>query len=719
MPYTPPSSVTCTNRPGVAPAYPRRGGFHERHKSEPPLTSSGRFRTCASPSSSYIHRHRRSPNIHESISLLPPRDNSTNVAAGQGHATTNSSPAGWKPPQTNTSSLIQSCAVLSPPETRQNSSDEDEQNKGKEEQKVRVELQDAFMSMEQQTSRLSVQDPIGITDSVSPRAELPLVADSHRKPPSIDILPLRSQSPDGLSLRQLPEIEMHTPEQSDREDEPDLAPRPPMIRKKSGELVRPALRMRKRPCSVPGTPTFAKNVHFDVQLEQVRHFLQLDMPVAVSTGSSPAEEYDGDTEFPFGPHSVPKAKHFQWEARITNFPDSAEISDNAPVRLERLFLSADNRYLVGIVAVANLAFQKHVAARFTLDHWKTVSEVEAEYNNDPHSIKNVDSNYNYDRFHFNIRLADLADLEAKTMFICIRYLVNGLEFWDNNMARNYHVKFSKRYNPTTGRHDVRGDPTGSYPRTNRNITRPLSMPPLSNDVPFVPARSFRSSLDDDFAQLPEQVPRSRTDDDLLETPTKRTKPAAQAFATRYNFGSSLSAAMQPGGIDTVQVDTDVNEHVASIQQITGTPETKSIPDSQSVSYWEPMRPSDLLSAKPCHQSPGYKELVDKYCFYETSSPTTVRTRSSDQKRTISKRQPISRRETSPSDLPLFSSQESSKDERPQITLPSRSPRSRSSSRSRSDFGSNSSSPVIFSHSLHQEIPTRLLSESPAPTAIRG
>ncbi|EEP81468.1 predicted protein [Uncinocarpus reesii 1704] len=573
------------------------------------------------------------------------------------------------------------------------------------------------MSMEPQPMLSSAEGATGRKELLSPRAELPLVVtDARRKPPSIDILPLRSSSVDGTILRQLPEIEMHTPDQSDREDEESVV-RPSMIRKKSGELVRPALRMKKRPSSMPGTPTFVKNVHFDVQLEQVRHFLQLDMPVAVSAGSSPADEYDGDTEFPFGADSVPQTKPFQWEARVTNFPK--EVNERSPVRLERMFLSSDNKYLVGIVAVANLAFHKHVVARFTLDHWKTVSEVEAEYDNNPRKDNLLGANSNYDRFHFHIRLADLADLESKTMFVCIRYHVNGLEFWDNNDARNYHVNFSRKYKWTNGSRGHACGPSNPFARNIRINPRPHSMPPLPSNMPFLPARSFQSPRDDGFSRPQQQVPLSHADDDLLDTPTKRTKPPAQAFATRYDFGSSLSAAMQPGTLDLVQPGSDTNNRVTPLQDMGGMLRTKLV-SSPSTFSREPIRPSDILSEKPYHESPGYKELVDKYCFFETaSSPTKARSRPDDPQSTVDENQPNPHQELPPSESPLFSSVEASPThEEPSMSLPFRSPRPQSPN----DPSSSSSSPLRF-HSLRQTIPTGLLSQSPTPTptptAIRG
>lgn len=218
-----------------------------------------------------------------------------------------------------------------------------------------------------------------------------------------------------------------------------------MLRKKSGELVRPSLRPsphRRPPSSMPETTTFPKAVHFDQHLEHVRYFLQVDRPLAISTDSSLTESYDGNTELLLSDEDSPNtsSRLFEWEIVASNFPAETPDRLRQPVLVERVFLLADNNTLAGSVAVANLAFQKTVIARFTLDYWKTTSEVLAEYNNDIH-LKQADG---YDRFNFNIKLSDQANLEAKTMFFCVRYAVNGVEYWDNNNLKNFRVNFRKK-----------------------------------------------------------------------------------------------------------------------------------------------------------------------------------------------------------------------------------------------------------------------------------
>ncbi|KAK3363768.1 hypothetical protein B0T25DRAFT_53590 [Lasiosphaeria hispida] len=90
--------------------------------------------------------------------------------------------------------------------------------------------------------------------------------------------------------------------EADTDDEIYEYMKPQMVRKTAGELVRPALRppSSRRPSSMPGTPTFSKAVHFDSHLDHIRHFLQVDRPLAVSAGSTPSEkESDDDADYPF------------------------------------------------------------------------------------------------------------------------------------------------------------------------------------------------------------------------------------------------------------------------------------------------------------------------------------------------------------------------------------------------------------------------------------
>jgi hypothetical protein len=386
-------------------------------------------------------------------------------------------------------------------------------------------------------------------------------------------------------------------------DRDELAPKPPMVRKKSGEVVRPALRTKRRPSSMPGTPTFSKNVHFDAQLEHIRHFLQLDKPLAVSADTSPVETYPGATEYPF--YQVPT---YEWEVKLPNFPADSTARRIQPVRLDRIYLSADQQSLIGVVVVANLAFQKNVLARFTLDYWKTVSEVSAEYNQD---VRRKHVNDGYDRFNFTINLSDVTNLETKTLFLCIRYTVAGQEYWDNNSSINYQVDFAKKEKtrpaetPSAPTHEAQ-----SLPRSRSAVSiasRPLSMPSFgefgSSSTPNFSFPRDSRNADSDFHLSPLDHP------DLLEQPKPREKPAKQAWSNRYDFGASLSAIKSNG---------------ASEDRTTLTAKARSVGGGHSRSFSsndagspKPQPVAPLVSGKLHQESSSYKELVDKYCFVRT------------------------------------------------------------------------------------------------------
>ncbi|GAA6056479.1 hypothetical protein JCM3770_007022 [Rhodotorula araucariae] len=214
-----------------------------------------------------------------------------------------------------------------------------------------------------------------------------------------------------------------------------------MVRKKSGELVRPSLKADtsrrdfSKPRSAPATPVCPKYVHFDTQLEHVKHFLAQQRPAAVSRSGSPleTETEDEPESFPFPAMAQPQAGTVKLV--LSNFPTKSRIDRDAYV--ESLTMTPDGKSIRGIVRVRNLAFEKWVAVRFTLDHWQTVSEVSAEHHE---SIPGGHA----DRFAFTIRLQDLlAHIEHKTMYLAVRYTVGGREIWDNNDGQNYRVEFKR------------------------------------------------------------------------------------------------------------------------------------------------------------------------------------------------------------------------------------------------------------------------------------
>ena len=447
-------------------------------------------------------------------------------------------------------------------------------------------------------------------------------------------------STDASAFFDFPKNKFDSPARSGSEDEmdemedEDLEIKPSLIRKKSGELVRPALRAsstRRRPSSMPGTPTYAKAVHFqDNSLEHVRTFLQVDRPIAVSAGSSPVDSYDEDSEYPFGEtEAKPKSPPYEWEIRVTNFPCETLERQAFPVRTEKVYLSADTKVLMGNVAVRNLAFHKLVVARFTLDYWKTTSEVIAEYNGD---VRKKKTNDGCDRFTFNIKLEDQANLENKTMFFCVRYNVGGQDYWDNNNSTNYQVDFSKKFIPQNGKQRVQPTstrPLNALPRSKPAQQRPRSMPSFDDFGSHVAPFDFTS-----FPQPNAMVGdspirfRNRPSKDIVPDAPGKPKASAnqQAFGNRYDFGASISAAISAASTATPKVSTPQSETPPVLNTQPSVTAGKIVSSSQQngknglAAPPAFTKPTALTTEKPALQSSSYHELLDKYCFVR-SRPT--------------------------------------------------------------------------------------------------
>ncbi|XP_028391373.1 protein phosphatase 1 regulatory subunit 3C-like [Dendronephthya gigantea] len=88
-------------------------------------------------------------------------------------------------------------------------------------------------------------------------------------------------------------------------------------------------------------------------------------------------------------------------------------------------------HIRGEVFVANLAFEKQVKARFTLDSWQTHDEIEGEFLSN--CTKDVD------RFVFKIPIPRDDAIKKFKVEFAVSYTVLGDTFWDNNNGFNYHV----------------------------------------------------------------------------------------------------------------------------------------------------------------------------------------------------------------------------------------------------------------------------------------
>ncbi|RMD42770.1 hypothetical protein DV735_g2337, partial [Chaetothyriales sp. CBS 134920] len=627
----------------------------------------------SSASQTYLTKHRRSPSLNDPPKeVLHHGETYDEVSGFDPHGSLRKSP----PPINN--ARIPPGMTISPPDSAPPSDDEDN-GRGRirhlEEDNLK-ELQAAIQTIRQrkESSPNRAQDDqtaIGVADQLNdqhfdgPRAanRPPLSKEARkithsRSNTDSSILLEPSALTTSASLTSLSKLRRESDEES---DESGSGSRPPMLRKKSGELVRPALRpaSHRRPSSMPGTPTYSKAVHFDSHLEHVRHFLQVDRPLAVSAGSSPVEAYESENEFPFGSDedgARPRQQSFEWEIKLPNFspPTKAQGQKVKPVQVERVFLSSDNKNLIGCIAVQNLAFHKSVVTRFTFDHWKTTSELVAEYSQE---VRGPLQNDGLDRFTFSLQLADQVNLANKTLFFCVRYHVNGQEFWDNNGGSNYQVDFSKKPKPQSGKHglpSLRTRPLTALPRSGSQSVSQGSRPKLSSGS----FDDFATGCDSFTASAPPTVligepsikfrtPRSRPEF-VLDSPTR--KHGGAKFGYRYDFSSSLSAARNNanapvGNQNSSSPSQDARQSSTQVPAVKAT--TKPASDAAAVPVKlesgvpavaadalskapavAPVssKPGALFSEKPSLSSQSYRELVEKYCFFGTPKSNTALTK---------------------------------------------------------------------------------------------
>lgn len=637
MPYTPPSqrSPAASNR--QSPAISRSSSYvgPQHNGLSKPLTSAPRPGLPRSNSStSYLNRERRSPSLQQN--LTPDDTPAATPVMEETQEHKGISPTGsfrQSTPPIN-DRAVPTGAAISPPDSAQDSSDDDEPERGRARELENLrELKDAVGAIEMHRQGSPETD---LDKNGKPRLALDL---SMASPPSkalgLKLSPLsrearkisHSRSNTEPAVMDFARQSSESPS-SESDVEEMGSKKPPMLRKKSGELVRPALRAssaRRRPSSMPGTPTYSKAVHFDNNLEHVRHFLQVDRPLAVSATSSPADLHDGETEFPFhhdqGRFIEPP---WQWEIRTPNFPHDSVDRAHMPVRVEKVFLSSDNKTLIGTVAVHNLAFHKSVVARFTLDFWKTTSEVSAEYS---HDVRHKQVDDIHDRFAFGIKLEDQTNLEKKSLFFCVRYSVNGQEFWDSNSGMNYQVDFSKKAVPQRGKSGTPGNaskPLSSSQRSRPNLPlssarpRPVSVPTFDDfahgfDAPF--ALKSPPTAESLVGEKPIKFRNKSADTAAPDAPGLRTKNQGQAFGTRYDFGASLSATKQ--GLDSPPLSSPSPFPHSNASASLG----ESTQATQRSNAETGVQKPAALSEKPSLQSQSYNDLINKYCFVRSAKRT--------------------------------------------------------------------------------------------------
>lgn len=616
MPYTPPSNRSPASSAPPSPDRSRGPSFHQQ-----PNANS---RPVLPRSASYLTRHRRT-----SPAVAAPRTSELSPEATSEDLKAMVASVRQSPPPITGDRGMPNGAIISPPDS---SSDDDDlpqlrgEVRGRQIENLK-ELHDAVNQIPQR-SRL-VADAANEVSDAGDLLVLPTQTSCKLhsfSTGSLDSLTGHRRFSHARSATE-PHISISKSSSSsgtgsDEDSDGDLLQKPQMVRKKSGELVRPALRpaSRRRPSSMPGTPTFSKAVHFDSHLEHVRHFLQVDRPLAVSAGSSPVDNYESDNEYPFSQPARPPL--FEWEIVMANVPFDTPARKAQPVRLERVWLSNDQKCLIGSIAVANIAFHKLVVCRFTLDYWKTTSEVAAEYIGE---IRPVETPHGQDRFNFTIKLSDLANLESKTLYFCIRYDVNGQEHWDNNGGTNFQVDFRKKLVPRNGKKVIgaASRPLGGLPKSNRRPSLPAKKTAHTDEFGDSQKVNLNQSiyeyLGEESGPTGLRLKGVQSTSDLAgdNLSVGLSAPTGQ-FSHRYDFGNSLTRAIQSAK-DTIGTKSDAlymkpwkRPSAPTALNTTENPHVDTVKTEPTK-----LASSPVDSSMASISSASYEEIVNKWCFVGT------------------------------------------------------------------------------------------------------
>lgn len=229
----------------------------------------------------------------------------------------------------------------------------------------------------------------------------------------------------------------------------------PLLRKKSGELVKSSLKLLAlRSMSTPQLPLSPnKSVRFASELTNIKLFDGTDSPSTVST----ADNTPLGSPRPFDDNAT---SYFQWNWK--NDDDISDITDTSsdddeysglsfkkkeyqiqchdipqrlntknPVYLESVQLSSNKRSLEGYIMCDNLAFEKKLSIKLTFNHWKSSVII--------HDVKYIKSYpaVNYDKFKFSIALDNLPRFVS--IELVVKYEVNHRAYWDNNNHKNYNI----------------------------------------------------------------------------------------------------------------------------------------------------------------------------------------------------------------------------------------------------------------------------------------
>jgi hypothetical protein len=191
--------------------------------------------------------------------------------------------------------------------------------------------------------------------------------------------------------------------------------------------------------AIPQTDSQAsKTVRFSKTLEEVRIFSQDEAIISTPSNTTPLQDAASSTQ---PNHFQPPRSRNQDPVRTFSYTElrgckQREEPGQTAVCLENVYYHTISQQIVGFVAVQNIAYEKWVTVRFTIDDWKLSKDIPSSY-----VPSSQAAHRNYDLFRFEISPGEAQLLPNTTtpirMQFCICYVVAGKECWDNNGGENY------------------------------------------------------------------------------------------------------------------------------------------------------------------------------------------------------------------------------------------------------------------------------------------
>lgn len=264
-------------------------------------------------------------------------------------------------------------------------------------------------------------------------------------------------------------------------------------------------------------------------------------------------------------------------------------------------------FLYGLVNVQNLAFEKKVFLKLTLNNWKTsvIFGGQSVIN----YFKSIDNKI--DQFKFKISLDDLISSDGKNVQLqmCIKYQVNDTEYWDNNFGKNYQFQLT---------------------RIDRKVINNISSSTSVGDSKTVATTTTTAKKDDEFPQFNELVSKLMLHQQDTQI-KKKTSPVAQrSFSVFNNFEELNSGARLT--VSSSSPRPFLNKSFSS-NDIIGSSTTSQQRPRYSQRHQRSHRKDATTTttntntttsslSRPDFSSLSYADLLNNYCFANSSTTTT-------------------------------------------------------------------------------------------------